>query len=145
MTVKTQRARRVLNDARFALEKFKENPIDVDFRHLVVLCCVLIRTVGDALKKENEEDKINLKKQNDYYKKVISSDNLYTNFIKSSRDSIIHEYIARIEWESNTDLEKNHSMEYLMKEGIFKGNDFRELVGQSIEFWEKHLTLIENI
>lgn len=145
MTVKTQRAHRVLHDASSALDKFKDNPIDTDFRHAVVLCCILIRTVGDALRKENEDDAISNRKQHNYYKEVIATDTLYKNFIKSARDSITHEYISHTEWASITDLEKNHRMEYLINEGFFKGEDFRKIVLKSIEFWKTHLASIEKL
>ncbi|WP_408594932.1 hypothetical protein [Limnohabitans sp.] len=145
MKVKTVKARRVLSDATEALEKFNDKPIDVDFRHLVVLCTVLIRAVGHVLESENENDSVAAKKSNDYYKKYIAHDNLFKGFIKSTRDSAIKEYTTYVGWASVTTIDKDHRMEYLFKGGENEGKDFRDLMKKSVDFWNIHLTRIEEL
>lgn len=143
--MKTDKARRVLDDARTALEKFNQAPIDVEFRHLVVLCCTLIRAVGHVVETENEDNKINHDKLNSYYKDKIKDSEIFKNFIKSTRDTVLKEYTAYIGWASITTLNKDHRMEYLVKEGEYKDKDFRDLMRESIEFWDNHLSKIENL
>jgi hypothetical protein len=36
-------------------------------------------------------------------------------------------------------------MEYLIKNGEFAGNDIRDLIKESIEFWEKYVEELEKI
>jgi len=112
MNVKTAKARRVLSDAKSALEKFNENPIDIDFRHLVVLCAVLIRAVGHVLDSENKDDAVARKKSVDYYKQHIEHSELFKSFIKSTRNSAIKEYTTYVNWASITAIDKSHRMEY---------------------------------
>lgn len=145
MNVKTAKARRVLSDAKSALEKFNENPIDIDFRHLVVLCAVLIRAVGHVLDSENKDDAVARKKSVDYYKQHIERSELFKSFIKSTRNSAIKEYTTYVNWASITAIDKSHRMEYLFKGGENEGRDFRELMRESIEFWENHLTALEQM
>jgi hypothetical protein len=144
MTMQTYKARRVLNDAKAALDKFDQEPIDVDFRHLVVLCCTLIRTVGDVLRKENEGNEISNAAQRSYYFDNIKDSDLFKNFIKDARDMVIHEYSAKIGWKSTIDLNKVHKIEYPLLEGMYKGYDFRTMIKESIDFWDHHISKMEN-
>lgn len=145
MTISTFKARRVLSDAKAALDKFNELPIDVDFRHLIVLCCTLIRAVGHVVESENKSNNINHKKLDLYYRCNIKNIEIFKCFIKIARDTVLKEYTAYIGWTSITTLDKNHRMEYLIKEGTYKDNDFRDLMKKSIEFWDHHLSLIEKL
>jgi hypothetical protein len=143
MKVKTERARRVLNDTKAALNKFNNNPIDIEFRHLVVLCSVLIRAVGHALKTENETSNESASNSTSYFKKNIEQEILFKSFIHPIRNSVIKEYSASLGWASITTLDNNHRMEYLFKDGINEGKDFRDLMNESIVFWEYHLNKLE--
>jgi hypothetical protein len=143
MKVQTNRARRVLSDAKEALLKFNTEPTDVDFRHLVVLCTVLIRAVGHVLESENQYNKSAKELCATYYKNNIAVDELFITFIKSTRDSAIKEYTTYVTWESITTLDKKHRMQYLFKNGQNDGEDFIRLMQSSVEFWERHLGVIE--
>jgi len=145
MTIKTQRARRVLMDAIAALDKFNQLPVDVDFRHLVVLCCTLIRSVGHVVEAENAKELSDQQKVSSYYNSNIKDVLLFKNFIKGTRDNVLKEYAAYIGWSSITDLNNNHHMEYLVKEGEYKDEDFRNLMSKAIEFWEHHLAKIDKL
>jgi len=143
MPIKTKTAKRVLLDAKFALEKFKDEPIDYEFRHLVFLSMALLRTVGFAIESDNDgEDRI---KANKYYETTIKKDILFDSFIKDYRDNLIHAYKAKIGWASITDINKNNSMSYELLEGSYIGRDIREMIQLAIEFWEFHLNAMENI
>ena len=141
--MKTDKTRRVLDDAKAALEKFNQAPIDVEFRHLVVLCCVLVRTVGDVLRKENQHDTINNEAQQTYFHKNIKDNDLFKHFIKDARDMVAHEYSAKIGWRSTIDSSNNHKMEYPMLDGFYKGYDFRLMIQESIDFWIHHISKME--
>ena len=143
--MKTTKARRVLNDAALALKKFDESPSDVEFRHLVVLCSSLIRIVGHVLKQENEGVSEDNLLQIEYHKNNIANQLLFTDFIKQIRDSLVKEYSAEISWASITGLDGSHRMEYLVNSGVYGGRDFRDLIAESIDFWNYHLTQIEKL
>jgi hypothetical protein len=145
LSIKTSNARRVLLDACAAHSRFINEPTDVEFRHLIVLCATLLRAVGHVLKTENSTDEINSKKLDAYYKENIQPQKLFSDFIKTTRDSILKEYSAHIGWASVTDLSKKHHMEYLLKNGIFEGEDFRNLMKESLDFWELHIATIEKL
>ncbi len=135
----------MLNDTVLALKKFEDHPSDVDFRHLVVLCSTLIRTVGHVVKIENSDDNGNNILQDDYFRSHIASQSLFTDFIKHIRDSLVKEYTADIGWASITGLDGRHRMEYLLKSGAYNGRDFRDLMNEAISFWDYHLNQIEKI
>ena len=143
--IKTTRARFVLGDVRAALRYFASNPIDIEFRHLVVLCCTLIRTVGDAVKKENKDNRRCQAKARQYFELHIKNDPLFIDFIKSMRDNIQHEYTASVSWASITDINDAHRMEYRIKSGRYEDEDFRDLMTKAIDFWEGHLDQMEKI
>jgi hypothetical protein len=141
--MKTIKARRVLNDAVLALKKFEDHPSDVDFRHLVVLCSTLIRTVGHVLKDENSDKNCDDTLQVEYFRTHISNQPLFTDFIKNMRDSLVKEYSADIGWASITGLDGRHRMEYILKSGTYEGRDFRDLMNEAISFWDYHLFQME--
>lgn len=137
MSISTVKASRVLKDAKAALEKFDANPIDVDFRHLVVLCLALLRAVGHVLDRENQGN--NKAKATDYFKQHVEPAEIFRDFINEYRNSLLKTYSAKINWQSNTTLDNQHSMAYEMEDGVYSGRDIRELIREAIEFWQVHL------
>ncbi len=69
MAISTTKARRALLDAIEARRLFDRDPIDIEFRHAVVLNITLLRAVGHISEKENTGvDQTEVAK---YYKKNI--------------------------------------------------------------------------
>jgi len=137
MTISTVKALRVLNDAKAALAKFDDSPIDVDFRHLVVLCLALLRAIGHLVDYENQGN--NRSKATKYFKQHIEPAEIFRCFIKEYRDSLLKAYSAKINWQSITTFDKQHRMAYEFADGIYEGRDIRDLIRESIEFWQHHL------
>ena len=136
-------AKRVLNDAQEAFELFQNNPIDVDFRHTVVLNITLLRTIGSVIKSENKG--LSRIKSDKYFKDHIENEEIFKNFIKYFRDLLVKEYLSKLGWSSITDLEGNNRMEYLIQEGLYAGKDIRNLIQESLQFWTYHLNELEKL
>ena len=140
MQISTEKSHRVLNDAKEARFLFNDNPIGVEFRHAVVLNITLVRAIGHVVAKENNGS-AGIKVQN-YFIENIKNEVIFKEFIETYRNEILKKYSSKINWASITDMDKNHRMEYIIDDGHFKGVDFRDLIDDSIEFWEHHLNQI---
>ena len=138
--VTVTKSRRVLNDAYEAYRYFKKKPVDLEFRHVVVLNLTLLRAVGHVLNSENKgNDKI---KSDDYYHSVIKNDPLFKDFIEKFRNNLIKQYSGKISWSSITTLNGKNRMEYIIHEGKYKGSDIRKLIQKSLSFWKRHLDIL---
>ena len=143
MTISIAKAKRALSDADSAYSKFQDNPIDVDFRHLIVLCLTLLRVVGHVVDKENSGE--SKKKVNAYYKAHIKNVDLFRFFIEEYRNNLLKTYTSKISWQSMTTLDNEHRMDYLLEAGHYAGRDIRDLIKESIAFWDDHLDKIAQL
>ena len=51
--------------------------------------------------------------------------------------------MSDLRWASTTGLDQHHRMEYLIGQGVYAGQDLRDLIDQAIEFWQHHLDQID--
>lgn len=143
MTLSTLRANRVLKDAVHAYQRFDDNPVDVEFRHAAILCLTLLRAVGNVVASENSGTA--QAQARCYYKERIQDEPIFKHFIKRYRDSIVKQYSAEIGWELSCRGDKRTVYSYPVQSGYYKRQDLRELVRESIKFWEDHLTAMSKL
>ena len=79
------RSRRVLDDCKIALDKFNEEPSDIEFRLTLVTCISLLRLVGHVIKSEAAE--LGLSDQNHQLWEQEKSSDIFSQFISESTHS----------------------------------------------------------
>ncbi len=53
--------------------------------------------------------------------------------------------MSDLRWASITELDQHHRMEYLIGQGVYAGQDLRDLIYQATEFWQYHLDQIDRL
>ena len=134
------RSRRALDDCKAALNKFTENPSDIEFRLTLVTCISLLRLIGHVI--ESESSELGLSDLNIELWKQEKGSIIFTQFINSYRNNILKEYRSPVGWSSITS-ENGHRMEYRVLDGFFEGRDVRDLIQEVIDWWELYLTKLE--
>jgi hypothetical protein len=134
------RSRRVLDDCKIALDKFNEEPSDIEFRLTLVTCISLLRLVGHVIKSEASE--LGLSDQNHQLWEQEKSSDIFSQFINHFRNNILKEYKSPVGWSSITS-ENGHRMEYKVLDGFFKDRDIRDLIQDGINWWELYLAKLE--
>jgi hypothetical protein len=141
----TERARRVLQDCKFALEKFESGPVIDEFRLTLVLCLTLLRSVGHVLKNEAQETThLQVALDSTWPEKKRSP--IFIEFIEEYRNKVVKEYRSPVRWVSHSSVEDNRSwMEYPITAGQYTGRDVREVIQEAIAWWEGYLVELETM
>ena len=134
------RSRRALSDCKVALDKFTENPSDVQFRLALVTCISLLRLIGHVIK--NEASELGFSGLNFELWEKEKNSIIFTQFINNFRNQILKEYKSSVGWSSITS-ESGHRMEYKVLSGFFEGRDVRDLIEEGISWWELYLSNLE--
>jgi hypothetical protein len=122
-----ERARRPLQDCRFALQKFECEPVLEEFRMTLVLCLTLLRAVGHVLVSEAKE-KPALKIAVDATWPSKKRDPIFSAFIEVFRNKVVKEYRASVKWASITPYDGPHRMEYKISDGAYEDQDVRDVL-----------------
>ncbi|MDQ7835609.1 MAG: hypothetical protein RDU24_09535 [Humidesulfovibrio sp.] len=148
------KARQVLDDCRFALDRLTHAVGRQEYRVMFLATIALCRAVGHVLRNVDRDQsseaghKIDVQfKQIDDSKKDPQS--IYWHFIKKERDILIKEYQCNYDdgsldlwtcddWYSIVDMNS-----CAMKHGPFQGVDSIKLLRQAIEWWDTQLSEIE--
>ena len=141
--MKISSARRALDDCRYSLEWFRKEPVAEDFRLTLILCATMLRIVGHLIKKECDFND-DLKTINYSLWEVRKKDPLFSHFIDLFRNNLLKEYKSPVMFSSITQYGTNaHRMEYLITDGMYKDTDVRDLIAQSIEWWNAYIEELE--
>ena len=142
LLVKTKTA---IDDCKIALKYFDKEPAESEFRLTLILCLTLVRAIGNIIESEVKSNETMHKKNKEMFNEI-KNNSLFLNFICNFRNLVLKEYCSSVSWASITACDtKEHRMEYLIKNGEFAGNDIRDLIKESIEFWEKYVEELEKI
>jgi hypothetical protein len=150
-------ARLVLSDVRLVLSKLEDETNGREWRLLWCLAVVLLRTVGDVLHKVDAaaDPRVNAVAGELYQGWKAGDDGaIFRDFIKSERDSIVHEYETAVTsgaipvaiCSDGTVASEEYSLHWLgenlyrpMGAGMFAGEDGRDVIKMAIAWWELQL------
>jgi hypothetical protein len=138
-----EKTRRAIEDCRLALNWFDRKPTGEDFRLTLFLCLTLLRAIGHIIQAEVKDDS-NLNELSKKQFQLFKEEDLYKEFIVSFRNKVVKEYRSSVAWASITEQEsKAHRMEYLITEGLYKDSDVRDMIEESIKWWESYVDKLE--
>lgn len=152
--MKVSHARRVLSDCKHALNMLQEESQPDSFRVLWVAGVALVRAVGHVLDKvDSEQDsavKVAVNKAYESLKADKLGNTIFWNFIDEERNQVLKQYELGF-FADPIDIVVDGQLHTLdehlfcpLKYGSFAGEDCRDILEQAIEWWEQHLTAVEN-
>ena len=151
----TAKARKVLNDCRYAHELLELEENTGKFRLLWVSCSSLLRAVGHVLQKVDAESNTHLKRAiEEWWKNLRESKDqhpIFFNFIELERNNILKEYelgmfsgeVNIIVGTTGEAFTLTETMFCPMSYGAFEGEDCRDIALQAIEWWQVQIDSIE--
>lgn len=150
--ISCRKARLALEDCRHALARLWEEPVGQDWRILWVATMTLLKTIDYVLIKDTENGPSELQvSKDDVRKERGEKDNypqehkIFWEFIDSERTNIVHSY----EFNAGQGVivfvgsDKPNQLNYIMRSGPYSDRDHRDLVKESIAWWDNQIDEIE--
>lgn len=149
------RARKVLDDCKHALSLLEDVTEPDTFRVLWVSGIALARTVGHVLKKIDSVNDPEVNKAvaqvYDSWKKDRSGNIIFWEFIEQERNRVLKQYEMNF-IEGAVDIVANDKVYTLdeclycpIADGVFGGEDCRDMIEESIKWWDRQLNHIEQL
>jgi hypothetical protein len=148
-------ARHTWQDAKLAVDLLEQTENDGHIKILWVAVVTLLRTIGDVLNEVDAEGGTPELQTftKDQYRFTIKNDPLFTDFIKSERDNLVHRYQFGVEatesgifaFGGGTDDEAQPFMcDFLIiASGRFAGEDGRDMAREALAWWDARLVEVE--
>lgn len=170
--LRAERARAILETCRHGLAGLRRNPVAHDWMIQWAGTLALLRTVGDALKKVDANTDLRLAgAQTDWWNRIkVSKPAIFFEFIRRDRNLLLHEAKSNAGQSAMVHLQSVEvraaaagfagvysppppaepqlpplppKYGYHVNDGPFAGRDPRELVEESIRWWEQQIASIE--
>lgn len=144
--------RELLSDCRFCLDMLEKEQNERRFKIILFAFHALCRAIGDQIKREcahlGKE-----KMSNDLYT-IWRQEPIYRDFIKSERDSVLHDYkfSTEIVEEIPLVLSNAGNLHFSKLEGDFyrpwsgvyrSGDDVRDICSEALVWWERRIVELE--
>ena len=145
-TNKLLASRSVLVDCQYVYKQFDSYPTGVDWKLKWILSVTLLQTIGEVLLKiDKQKGDIKLAKSIATIWSKRKDEKIYQLFIRQYRNKILHQYDLHAGQGFHGKLgDPNHiPYTYPIKKGAFAGRDQRELIKESIDWWDSVLSEIE--
>jgi hypothetical protein len=152
----TVTARKVLRDLEFAFELLEVEEIEEKFRLLWVSAISLVRSVGHVLNKVDRKRSPKLEqeisKKYSSWKNNPEENKIFFEFIENERNSLLKEYefgflsspIGIVVTSGNESFNIGENLFLPMSEGIYTGEDCRDVLGDAIAWWKQQIHEIES-
>ncbi|MBM3130952.1 MAG: hypothetical protein FJ009_20280 [Chloroflexi bacterium] len=147
------KARKVLDDCRIAYGLLESETNESNFRVLWVAGIALARAVGHVLDKvDSKQDKklgTIIARLYDAWKRDKTGNKIYWEFIKDERNRVLKEYEVGFlsgpipVTASGEIFVLDENLHCPISDGAYAGEDCRDVLKQSIEWWEMQLQAIE--
>ena len=149
-------ARKALRDLELASELLDIEESEKRFRLLWVSAISLVRGVGHVLDKVDSKRSPELKqaisKKYASWKNAPKENKIFFEFIESERNSLLKEYefgflsgpIEIIATPENESFNIGENLFLPMSEGVYAGEDCRDVLGEAIAWWNLQLHQIES-